>query len=102
MTDHDLFPTETAGLAEVSDPKVVRLADGDRYGLSIGPVRSNLGDEESSADLRMLAYNGSIPGPTLRVPQGSTISVDVRNDGDVETTVHWHGLRLENRFDGVP
>jgi FtsP/CotA-like multicopper oxidase with cupredoxin domain len=28
--------------------------------------------------------------------------VDVRNDGDVETTVHWHGLRLENRFDGVP
>ena len=24
------------------------------------------------------------------------------NDGDVETTVHWHGLRLENRYDGVP
>jgi FtsP/CotA-like multicopper oxidase with cupredoxin domain len=28
--------------------------------------------------------------------------VDVRNEGDVETTVHWHGLRLENRYDGVP
>ena len=55
MTDDDLFPTETAGLAQVSDPQVVRLADRDRYGLSIGPVRSNLGDEESSADLRMLA-----------------------------------------------
>ena len=50
----------------------------------------------------MLAYNGSIPGPTLHVPQGSRITVDVRNDGDVETTVHWHGLRLENRYDGVP
>jgi len=97
MTDHDLFPTETAGLAPVARPGVVRLADGDRYALSIGPVRKELG-----GDLRMLAYNGSIPGPTLHVPQGARITVDVRNDGDVETTVHWHGLRLENRYDGVP
>ena len=50
----------------------------------------------------MLAYNGSIPGPTLRVPQGSEISVRVHNDGDVEATVHWHGLRLDNEYDGVP
>src|SRR4051794_3309363 len=97
MTDQDLFPTETAGLAEVAAPQQIRLADGDRYALSISPVRKDLG-----GDLRMLAYNGSIPGPTLRVPQGAEITVDVRNDGDVETTVHWHGLRLENRYDGVP
>jgi FtsP/CotA-like multicopper oxidase with cupredoxin domain len=97
MIDHDLFSTETVGLAQVSGPQRVRLADGDRYGLSIGPVRKELG-----GDLRMLAYNGSIPGPTLYVAQGSGITVDVRNDGDVETTVHWHGLRLENRYDGVP
>ena len=97
MTDHDLFSTETAGLAQAAGPELIRLSDGDRYRLSIGPVRKELG-----ADLRMLAYNGSIPGPTLHVPQGSRITVDVRNDGDVETTVHWHGLRLENRYDGVP
>jgi FtsP/CotA-like multicopper oxidase with cupredoxin domain len=103
-TDHDLFPTDTVGLAEVSPPRLVRLADGDRFGLSIGPVSKVLGDGDpgSTAHLRMLAYNGSIPGPTLHVPQGAEITVDVRNDGDVETTVHWHGLRLENRYDGVP
>ncbi len=106
-TDHDLFPTETAGLPMVSRPHVVRLADGDYFDLSIGPVRkdlsaADLGDTDAGAELRMLAYNGSIPGPTLRVRQGSEITVDVHNDGDVETTVHWHGLRLENRFDGVP
>ena len=99
MTDHDLFSTETAGLTDVAGPQVIQLADGDRYGLSIGPVRKDL---DGGADLRMLAYNGSIPGPTLHVRQGSRITVDVRNDGDVETTVHWHGLRLENRYDGVP
>ena len=50
----------------------------------------------------MLGYNGSIPGPTLHVRQGSEVIVHVTNDGDLETTVHWHGLRLENRYDGVP
>jgi FtsP/CotA-like multicopper oxidase with cupredoxin domain len=49
----------------------------------------------------MLAYNGSIPGPTLRVAQGSQIEVDVVNEGDLEATVHWHGLRLDNRSDGT-
>jgi FtsP/CotA-like multicopper oxidase with cupredoxin domain len=49
----------------------------------------------------MLAYNGSVPGPTLKVPQGSTITVHVTNHGDIAATVHWHGLRLENRFDGT-
>jgi FtsP/CotA-like multicopper oxidase with cupredoxin domain len=49
----------------------------------------------------MLAYNGSIPGPTLKLPQGATVTVHVANHGDFEATVHWHGLRLENRFDGT-
>jgi FtsP/CotA-like multicopper oxidase with cupredoxin domain len=50
----------------------------------------------------MLSYNGSIPGPTLRVRQGSEVVVLVRNEGDTATTVHWHGLRLDNAYDGVP
>jgi FtsP/CotA-like multicopper oxidase with cupredoxin domain len=94
----DLFTTETAGLPAVASPGVNRLRGGDRLDLRIGPVRKNI----DSAELRMLAYNGSIPGPNLHVDQGSEITVQVRNDGDVEATVHWHGLRLENRYDGVP
>jgi FtsP/CotA-like multicopper oxidase with cupredoxin domain len=94
----ELFTTETAGLPEVSRPAVTRLHDGDRLDLRISPARKRLDD----AELRMLAYNGSVPGPNLHVDQGSQITVQVRNDGDVEATVHWHGLRLENRYDGVP
>jgi hypothetical protein len=60
-------------------------------------VSKRIGD----ATVRMLAYNGSIPGPTLRVAQGSQIEVDVVNEGDLEATVHWHGLRLDNRSDGT-
>jgi FtsP/CotA-like multicopper oxidase with cupredoxin domain len=50
----------------------------------------------------LLGPRPSIPGPTLHVDQGSEITVEVRNEGDVDATVHWHGLRLENRYDGVP
>lgn len=97
--DHqDAFTTETEGLPEASSPSVVRLYEGDVFDLSIHPVRKRIGD----AEVRMLGYNGSIPGSTLHVDQGSEITVQVANNGDVEATVHWHGLRLENRYDGVP
>ena len=94
----DLFPTDTAGLAQATPPAVLRLRDGETFALRIAPVANRIGDDV----VRMLAYNGSIPGPTLHVDQGSEIVVEVTNDGDVDATVHWHGLRLENRYDGVP
>ena len=98
MDHHDAFSTETAGLREASSPRIVRLYDGDSFDLRIHPVRKRIGDTE----VRMLGYNGSIPGPTLHVDQGSEITVQVANDGYVEATVHWHGLRLQNLYDGVP
>ena len=94
---NEQFPTETTGLPESVRPDVLELSDGDVVDLRIAPVAKRLGD----ATVRMLAYNGSIPGPTLKVPQGAEVVVNVANEGDLETTVHWHGLRLENRYDGT-
>ncbi len=91
------FPTETEGLPQAVATQVIELADGDTVDLRIGPVTKRIGD----ATVRMLAYNGSIPGPTLRVREGSELVVNVANEGDLEATVHWHGLRLDNRFDGT-
>jgi FtsP/CotA-like multicopper oxidase with cupredoxin domain len=93
----DHFPTETAGLPEARAPELVELSESDQYELRIAPVAKPLGD----ATVRMLAYNGSIPGPTLKVKEGSEIVVNVENQGDMEATVHWHGLRLDNRYDGT-
>jgi FtsP/CotA-like multicopper oxidase with cupredoxin domain len=96
-TDANRFPTETEGLPKARSPEVVELRDGDRFDLRIAPVVKRLGE----ATVRMLAYGGSIPGPILKVPEGSEITVDIENQGDHDTTVHWHGLRLENRYDGT-
>ena len=91
------LPRETEGLPEARKTELVELADGDEFELEIIPVKKRIGD----ATVRMLAYNGSVPGPTLKVPQGATITVHVTNHGDLDATVHWHGLRLENRYDGT-
>ncbi len=96
-TTHDQFPTDTTGLPEARASELIELGDGDRFELRIAPVAKQIGD----ATVRMLAYNGSIPGPTMKVREGSELVVDIENQGDVEATVHWHGLRLENRYDGT-
>ncbi len=97
-TEHGPFSRDTTGLPLAHETEILHLADGDDLQLTIAPVANRIGEHL----VRMLAYNGSVPGPTLRVQQGSEIVVTVRNDADVEATVHWHGLRLENRYDGVP
>ena len=89
----DHFPTDVAGLPEGHPPEQVELSDGDEFELRIAPVAKRVGDDT----VRMLAYNGSIPGPVLKVPEGSEIAVEVENQGDMDTTVHWHGLRHDNQ-----
>jgi FtsP/CotA-like multicopper oxidase with cupredoxin domain len=91
-------PTDPTGLPEAGRPQLTELADGAELNLHVGAVAKRLGE----STVRMLGYNGSIPGPTLKVRQGSEVIVNVTNDGDLDTTVHWHGLRLENKYDGVP
>jgi FtsP/CotA-like multicopper oxidase with cupredoxin domain len=93
----DEFTTAVAGLPEAHGTEIIALADGADFDLRIAPVAKRIGD----ATVRMLAYNGSIPGPTLRVREGSEVVVNIENEGDLEATVHWHGLRLENRYDGT-
>jgi FtsP/CotA-like multicopper oxidase with cupredoxin domain len=48
------------------------------------------------------AYNGVVPGPTIRAKVGDTVIVDVENTLDVPTTIHWHGLDVPVEMDGVP
>jgi manganese oxidase len=47
-------------------------------------------------------YNGQVPGPVIRVTEGDKVRVVVKNNLDTPTTVHWHGVDVENEADGVP
>ena len=78
--------------------EVKTLADGDVLELDAQIVRRTIGGRT----LLMFGFNGQYPGPLIRVAQRSTVRVRFTNRLDMPTAVHWHGLRLDNRFDGVP
>ena len=69
------------------------------YELTATPVRW-----EILPDIHVTAwtYNGTVPGPELRIPYGQRVRVHVTNDLPDPTTVHWHGIAVPNEMDGVP
>jgi FtsP/CotA-like multicopper oxidase with cupredoxin domain/plastocyanin len=52
--------------------------------------------------VRAWTYNGQLPGPELRVQEGDTVRILVKNSLPVPTTIHWHGIDVTNSMDGVP
>ena len=90
--------TDAASLPEATFRSVEQLADGDTLHLRAMLVRRTLGERT----LVMYGYNGQYPGPLIMVPHDATIFVDFKNELDLPSTIHWHGIRLENASDGVP
>jgi FtsP/CotA-like multicopper oxidase with cupredoxin domain len=91
-------PPKGSSLPDATPSQAVVLEDNATFQLDARPVAKDI----AGAQLEMLAYNGQIPGPLLKVRQGSSVWINFTNHLDMPTTVHWHGIRLENRYDGVP
>jgi suppressor of ftsI len=89
---------DIASLPEAKPSEVIKVSDGDRIELNPTLVRKTI----LSKEFAMYGYNGQIPGPIIKAKQNATIMVDVTNNIDMETTIHWHGIRLDNANDGVP
>ena len=47
-------------------------------------------------------YNGTVPGPMIRVTEGDQVKIMVKNELPDPTTIHWHGVEVPNAMDGVP
>ncbi|MFD2917296.1 multicopper oxidase domain-containing protein [Psychroserpens luteus] len=68
------------------------------YTLTINKKMVNKVDKEVMG----MTINGTIPGPVLEFTEGEYAVIYVKNNMDVETSIHWHGLLLPNFYDGVP
>src|SRR5680860_339831 len=68
------------------------------YALEINEEMVN----KAGKDVMGMTINGSIPGPTLEFNEGEYAVIHVKNNMDVETSIHWHGMLLPNFYDGVP
>jgi len=90
------FSQNIATSPAVQATQVVELKDGDTYDL----VASAVTKEINGMKYTMLAYNGSIPGPLLKIPQGAEVTINFKNELGMNTLLHSHGVRMDNAFDG--
>ena len=74
------------------------ILSGDHFDLMIGSLPVNITGRAGTATV----INGSMPGPSLRMPEGETVTINVTNRLNEPTSLHWHGLILPNEMDGVP
>jgi len=98
LPGQDLDSAAVAAVPLATPRTVVRLADGDTLVLRASLVRRVIGGRT----FVMYGYNTQFPGPLLRVRQHATIVVRFENQLDMPSSVHWHGVRVDNRADGVP
>jgi FtsP/CotA-like multicopper oxidase with cupredoxin domain len=78
--------------------KLLELRSGDSLDLVADLVRRRI----RGTEYVMYGFNGQYPGPMIRVKQAAEITVRFVNRLDLPSAVHWHGIRLDNRFDGAP
>ena len=91
------LPAADAPIPNAESNEVLRLRDGDVIDLDAELVRRTINGQTYT----MYSYNGQYPGPLIEVTRGSEIMVRFTNHLADSTSVHWHGIRLENAFDGV-
>jgi len=66
--------------------------------LRIGPVLADIAKDHT---ISTIGYNGSVPGPLIRLKEGVPVSVDLFNDTDTTELVHWHGQQVPVEVDGA-
>jgi len=92
------FGMDVSMYPEAKPSEIIDMADGDTLHMDASLVRRTIDGREYV----MMAYGGMYPGPLIRADRGSKVVVEFTNNIDMPTTVHWHGLRLDNAFDGIP
>jgi FtsP/CotA-like multicopper oxidase with cupredoxin domain len=75
-----------------------QIATAPDHSLRIAPLRLELAPGKL---IDTFAYNGTVPGPVLRLREGRQVSIDIRNDTDIDDIIHWHGLYVPSEADGA-
>ncbi|RNB67543.1 multicopper oxidase family protein [Brevibacillus invocatus] len=107
MAGHDMSKMGSTSAAETTEPtKMTASADpkfevltGNSFTLTAKESMLMLDDNTMKT---AWTYNGTVPGPQLRIKQGETLKVVLNNELPDPVTIHWHGLPVPNNMDGIP
>ena len=87
---------QTGGLTALEPTR--RVGNRVEYDITIDRTPFEVAGTRATA----ITMNGTVPGPLIRLQEGEEVVLRYHNELDEETSIHWHGLLLPNRFDGVP
>jgi len=91
----------TVGAAMIAPPWRVAAGDAPFLVLEPKPATALLAGVDKPA-VSVWGYDGKVPGPAIRVRRGDRVRVRLKNGLEQPTTIHWHGIRIDNAMDGVP
>lgn len=99
MDRRDFLAVIASGLSAPDAPAAQVAAENPKADieLRISPVEVEIAPRRI---IKTVGYNGSVPGPVLRVREGQPVSVDVHNETANPEIVHWHGLFIPSDVDG--
>lgn len=90
------------GAAALGPGCATRRVDGGIHQLDLVARPAEAALRTAQPGVAVWTYGGSVPGPEIRLVQGSRLRVNVLNQLPEDTTVHWHGVRVPISMDGVP
>src|SRR3989344_4869081 len=82
---------------QAQESQIIPLLDSEVFNLSASPSIGLFDGRE----LSYFAYNNQVPGPLFKVKQGSEVIINFTNNLAQETLIHWHGVRVDNKYDGM-
>lgn len=92
------IPINLSANSKISARKKTIELSGNVFNLSIEKIAVNITGNPSIAK----TVNGMLSGPTLRWKEGDTVTINVTNNLNEDTSIHWHGIILPPAMDGVP
>jgi len=104
MSAH-MAPAAQAGVKDATQTRggqpLAHTVDGDTwvFRLTAKPIKWQI---LPGTRVTAWTYNGTVPGPEIRVPYGQKLRIIVKNELPEPTAVHWHGIAVPNAMDGVP
>jgi suppressor of ftsI len=96
VSGREYISSNVQNLQKSNVTQIIELKDGDTYDLTASYIKKDI----NGSEYRMLAYNGSIPGPLIKIAQGAEVTINFKNGMDIPTLLHSHGVRMDNAFDG--
>ena len=100
LTRRIFLGSSLGALAAVGSPLKLNASTNGKFTLTPKEARANF-LEDSDVATDVWAFDGLVPGPVIRARKGEEIYIEVINQLAQATSIHWHGIRIENRMDGV-